>query len=42
MMSTFRCVLAFPFGLAAETFARLTLWISGGELTVNFDYLRKD
>lgn len=34
-MTTIRCILAFPFGLIAETFARITLWISGGELTVN-------
>lgn len=32
--------LGFIFGLIAETFARLTLWASQGELVINFDYLR--
>ena len=39
--STLRFILGFPFGLAAETFARLAVWISGDQLAVNFDYLRR-
>lgn len=39
-MKTFRCILGYPFGLIAETFARLTLIVSNNELNVNFDYLK--
>ncbi len=39
--STIRFLLAFPFGLLAETFARLTMLISGGQCDVDFNYIHK-
>lgn len=36
-----RCVLAFPFGLIAETFALIALKISDGELDCDFNHLKK-
>ena len=38
-MKDLRVILAFPFGLLAETFARLTIIISGNQLNVDFRYL---
>jgi hypothetical protein len=38
--SHIRFILGFPFGLVAETFARLAIWISGNQLDVDFNYLR--
>jgi hypothetical protein len=40
--SDIRFILGFPFGLIAETFARLAIWVSSNQLTVNFDYLIKE
>ncbi len=40
--STLRFILAFPFGLLSETFARLTILISGGQCDVNFNQIDKD
>jgi len=41
-MNDLRLILAFPFGLLAETFARLTILISDNQLNVDFRYLCKN
>jgi hypothetical protein len=38
-VSNFRFIVGFPFGLLAETFARLAIKISGGQLDVDFNYI---
>lgn len=40
--STFRAIIAFPFGLIAEIFARLTAKISGNQLDLNFNQFNKE
>lgn len=39
--SDFRFLIGFPFGLLAETFARIAIWVSGNQLDVDFNYLGK-
>jgi len=39
-MDSIRTILAFPFGLLAETFARIALVIQP-DLNVDFNYLSK-
>lgn len=40
MKELLHVALAFPFGLMAETFARITLWIHD-DMDVDFNYLKK-
>lgn len=40
-MSDIRFILGFPFGLIAEAFARLAIYVSGNQLNVDFNYLAK-
>lgn len=40
-MAAIRCILASPFALVAEVFARIALKISANELDVNFNYIGK-
>ena len=37
--SNLRFIAGFPFGLLAETFARLAIRVSGGQLDVDFNYI---
>ena len=39
--STFRFIVAFPFGLVAELFAGLCVLISGGQCDVDFNRIDK-
>jgi len=39
MKDAFLVGLAYPFGLLAETFARITLWICD-DMDVNFNHLK--
>ncbi len=39
MINDIRFILGFPFGLMAEIFARLAIFVSGNQLNVNFNYL---
>lgn len=40
--STFRFLLAIPFGFFAELFAGIAYAISGNQININFDFLKDD